>query len=203
MQRSIVVVDDFLDNVDEVRKAALALDYPLKHDRAYHGRNSSRRLLIEGLDQAVSALVGEHLRPIEPLHSYGNFRLTLDGDEGLADIHVDQSHWSGILYLSKPEDCQGGTDFFRHKKTNSDRIPMDLEGVKKAGFDSFEAMHRKLIMEDGKARDRWDHVMRVPMVYNRLVLLRPWLFHTSAPGFGDSIENGRLVYLLFFRPAGR
>jgi len=36
------------------------------------------------------------------------------------------------------------------------------------------------------------------MRFNRLVLLRPWLWHTSGPGFGDSIENGRLVYLMFF-----
>ena len=40
--------------------------------------------------------------------------------------------------------------------------------------------------------------MTVPMRFNRLVLLRPWLWHTSGLGFGDSIENGRLVYLMFF-----
>jgi hypothetical protein len=41
--------------------------------------------------------------------------------------------------------------------------------------------------------------MTVPMRFNRLVLLRPWLWHTSGPGFGDSVENGRLVYLMFFK----
>ena len=45
--------------------------------------------------------------------------------------------------------------------------------------------------------------MTVPMRYNRLVLLRPWLWHTAGPGFGDNLENGRLVYLMFFvRPQG-
>lgn len=40
--------------------------------------------------------------------------------------------------------------------------------------------------------------MTVPMRFNRLVLLRPWLWHTASPGFGDSMETGRLVYLLFW-----
>jgi hypothetical protein len=33
------------------------------------------------------------------------------------------------------------------------------------------------------------------------VLLRPWLWHTAGPGFGDSLENGRLVYLMFLDSA--
>jgi hypothetical protein len=36
------------------------------------------------------------------------------------------------------------------------------------------------------------------MRFNRLLLLRPWLFHTAGPGFGDKPENARLVYLMFF-----
>ena len=34
--------------------------------------------------------------------------------------------------------------------------------------------------------------------FNRLVLLRPWLWHTAGPGFGDRPENARFVYLMFF-----
>jgi hypothetical protein len=40
--------------------------------------------------------------------------------------------------------------------------------------------------------------MTVPMRFNRLVLLQPHYWHTSGEAFGDSIENGRLVYLMFF-----
>ena len=38
------------------------------------------------------------------------------------------------------------------------------------------------------------------MPSNRLFLLRPWLWHTAGRGFGDRLENGRLVYLMFFAP---
>jgi hypothetical protein len=200
MQRTILIVDDFLDNATQLREAALRLDYPARDDRGYHGRNSNKRILVEGIDGAVSRLVGEPLQPIDPMHSHGRFRITLDGEEGLSDIHIDQSHWSGILYLTPDEHCQGGTDFFRHIPTNSDRIPMDEAGVRAQGYDSYQALHEDVIQKDTKDRSKWEHIMRVPMRFNRLVLLRPWLYHTSAPGFGTSMDDGRLVYVLFFRP---
>ena len=31
-----------------------------------------------------------------------------------------------------------------------------------------------------------------------LVLLQPHYWPTAGPGFGDSLENGRLIYLMFF-----
>jgi hypothetical protein len=43
--------------------------------------------------------------------------------------------------------------------------------------------------------------MQAPMRFNRLIMLRPWLWHTAGTGFGDSMENGRLVYLMFFASA--
>ena len=203
MQRTILVIDDFLDNAAQLREAAMGLDYPHRDDRAYHGRNSTRRIFVDGTNEAVSRLLGEPLEPIDPLHSHARFRVTLEGEEGRADIHIDQSYWSGILYLTPDEFCQGGTDFFRHIPTNSDRMPMDETGVRAQGYDSYEALHRDVIEKDTKDRSKWQHVMRVPMRFNRLVLLRPWLYHTAAPGFGDSMANGRLVYLLFFRPKPR
>lgn len=43
--------------------------------------------------------------------------------------------------------------------------------------------------------------MSVPIRFNRLILLRPWLWHTAGAGFGDRLGNGRLVYLMFFAAA--
>jgi hypothetical protein len=44
------------------------------------------------------------------------------------------------------------------------------------------------------------------MRFNRLVLLQPHYWPTSGEAFGDSIEKGRLVYLMFFmrgQPSGQ
>ena len=64
-------------------------------------------------------------------------------------------------------------------------------------------MHADIIEKDSVDDSKWELTTRIPMRFNRLVLLRPWLWHTAGPGFGDTPENGRLVYLMFFQSAPR
>ncbi len=200
MPTSLIVVDDFLEGPDEFRAAALRLNYP-QQEGAFPGRNSLQRLDLPGLPEYVSHLTGERLKPMEPPGSFSKCRITLASDTGRGRVHVDPGYWSGILYLSRPQDCVGGTDFFRHKRTNTDRRPMTNEEVAALGYASYDDSHRDIIERDGMDESAWETTMTVPMRFNRLVLLRPWLWHTAGPGFGDSLENGRLVYLMFFAPA--
>jgi hypothetical protein len=195
---SVIIVDDFLEQAENFRAAALRLSYPEREGEYFPGRNSIQRLALEGLEQEISAIVREPLAPLTNLRSHAKCRIALAGDDQEARIHVDPSHWSGILYLSRPEDCRGGTEFFRHIETGMDRVPLGPEDLARAGFSSYDQLQREIMDRDVADRSRWECEMVVPMKFNRLVLLRPWLFHTSGPGFGDSIENGRLVYLMFF-----
>lgn len=200
MPTSLIVVDDVLPDADAFREAALRLTYP-PQDGAFPGRNSLERMEIDGLDGYVSQLTGERLRPMSPPGSHAKFRITLAADVGRGRVHVDPGYWSGILYLSRPGDCRGGTDFFRHRRTGTDRRPMNEQEVAALGYASYDEAHRDIIERDGLDEAAWETTMTVPMRYNRLVLLRPWLWHTAGPGFGDRLENGRLVYLMFFAPA--
>lgn len=197
MPTSIVIVDDFLARPHEFRAAALRLSYPPQQG-AFPGRNSQERLPLDGLLPEVSRILGEPLRLLDPPQSHAKCRITLAADTSRARVHIDQSHWSGILYLSLPEHCQGGTDFFRHKRTGSERAPLNPAELAAMGYDSIEAMHRDIIERDTLDENAWELTMRVPMRFNRLVLLRPWFWHTAGEGFGDRPENGRLVYLMFF-----
>jgi hypothetical protein len=191
------VIDDFLRNPEEVRAQALGLDYAV--GGRYPGLNSVQKLRIEGLDQVISTLVREPVRaPWTKDFSHGSCRVALASDDQEARIHIDQSHWSGILYLSRPEDCRGGTEFFRHKRTNTDRVPMDEQQLKATGYASYEELQKDILDKDALDRSKWEHTMTVPMRFNRLVLLQPHYWHTAGPGFGDSLENGRLIYLMFF-----
>lgn len=203
MQNTMLIVDDFLDNAVGLRQAALRLTYPRQEGGAFPGRNSLERINIEGLEAQVSRLLNEPLVPMSPPESHAKCRLTLAGDKGKGKVHIDPSHWSGILYLSRPEDCVGGTDFFRHIRTDSDRAPISREELAAHGYSSLEQMNQDIVQKDGLDDSKWELAMRVPMRFNRLVLLRPWLWHTAGPGFGDRPENGRLVYLLFFQSALR
>jgi hypothetical protein len=198
MFRSVLIVDDFLDNAEGLRQHALTLDYP-DLQGAFPGRNSLQRINIDGLDQIVSHLAGEPLVAIDPPESHAKCRITLASDVGRGKVHVDHSDWSGILYLSKPEDCRGGTQFFRHKRTNTSRAAITEAELAAMGYASVADMHRDIIERDGNDESAWDMTMEVPMEFNRLILLRPWLWHTAGPGFGDRIDTGRLVYLMFFK----
>ncbi len=200
MTTSLIVVDDFLPEAQRLREAALRLTYP-DQEGAFPGRNSLERLEIDGLPEYISQLTGERLKPMSPPGSYAKFRITLAADVGRGRVHVDPGYWSGILYLSRPEDCRGGTDFFRHRRTGTDRRPMTAEEVEALGYASFEEAHADIIERDGMDESAWETTMTVPMRFNRLVLLRPWLWHTAGRGFGDGLDNGRLVYLMFFAPA--
>ncbi len=196
MPTSVIIVDDFLEDPDPFRATALRLTYS-NEQGAFPGRNSVERINLEGLDQYASELVGEPLKAIGAPLSHAKCRITLANDKGRAHVHTDTSHWSGILYLSRPEDCRSGTEFFRHRATNSDRAPTNAAELAKMGFNSVDQVH-DIIARDSNNPDAWEPTMTVPMRYNRLVMLRPWLWHTAGPGFGDRLENGRLVYLMFF-----
>jgi len=193
----IFVIDDFLTDPEAVRAKALSLNYSV--GGRYPGLNSVEKINIQGLDQTVSALVHEPVHaPWDADFSHGSCRVALASDDKPARIHVDQSHWSGILYLSRPEDCRGGTEFYRHIPTNTDRVPMDPQGLKEIGYSSYDEMKRDILDKDVFDRSKWELTYTVPMRFNRLVLLQPHYWHTSGAGFGDSIENGRLIYLMFF-----
>ena len=197
MVPAFFVIDDFLRNAEEVRGQALSMTYAV--GGRYPGLNSKQKLRIERLDEVVSQLVRTPLKaPWTDDFSHGSCRIALASDDQEARIHIDQSHWSGILYLSRSEDCQGGTEFFRHKRTNTDRLPMDEETLKAAGYATYEELQHDILDKDALDRSKWEHTMTVPMRFNRLVLLQPHYWHTAGPGFGDSLENGRLIYLMFF-----
>ena len=199
----LIVLDDFLPNVDELRSRALKLNYSVQG--RFPGLNSAEKVNIPNLDEMVSQLVYERVRaPWTQDFSHGSCRLALAKDDRPGRIHIDQSHWSGLLYLSLPKDCQGGTEFYRHLPTGTDHVPLTQDGLRSAGYSSYEELKTQILEKDALDRSKWEHTMTVPMRFNRLVLLQPQYWHTSGKSFGDTVENGRLVYLMFFlRGPGR
>lgn len=200
MQQSLIILDDVLDNTDEIRRAALSLDYPEKSaNDMFPGRNSARRIRIKLLEDLAMRVTGERLVPT--CDNYGLCRVAFAGDQGRGGIHVDECHWSGIYYLSDDADCVGGTDFYRHRETGAEHAPYSHEHLRRWGYNSYEDFTSKVSGPQAKDPSKWEHLMQVPMRFNRLVLFRPWLWHNAGPGFGSNMENGRLIHTLFFNNA--
>jgi hypothetical protein len=204
MLLSLIVVDDFYANPEEMRAQALRLAYPEpKGTEPYPGRTSRESLLPPETDKLFAQILREPVAGNRAMF-HGHLRWSRAADTRNADVHVDPwCNWAGIVYLSRDADSrgQGGTEFFRHKASGADRAPLtDAEARDVFGMPDKSAVYNELIPRDGPHRDRWEPASTIPMKFNRCILFRPWLFHTSGVDFGTDMENGRLVQLLFFRP---
>jgi hypothetical protein len=195
----LFVIDDFLRDPEAVRKQALGLTYSVPG--RFPGLNSTEKIQIENLDHIISAMVHQPVHaPWAPDFSHQNCRLSLASDNDKpARIHIDPSTWTGVLYLSRTEDSIGGTELYRHLPTGTDRVPMDIAALSAAGYSTYQDMEEEILKKDAFDRSKWELTVSVPARFNRLVLIQPHYWHTAGPGFGDSVENGRLVYLMFFK----
>jgi hypothetical protein len=203
---SLLIIDDFLSDPYAARRAALSLEYdPAQQHGNFPGLNSSAPLDTAPIDAAVSRLLGVKLGPA-PGTQHGHCRITRKGAKGKSGVHIDPAAYSGILYLSRPEDCAkpdaGGTDFFRHKRTGLEAVPQDPVKIAASGYGDINALVEDVVNRDTTNPTKWERTMRVPARFNRLLLFSPWQLHNAAPGFGTAAEDARLVMLLFFGAAG-
>lgn len=200
MPPSFIMIDDFVADPHELRRQALNLGYDRSAKATganYPGTVSARALPIAGLDEHVSRLAGMALTGAAgTLH--GHCRLTLKGEAGQSGVHIDPAAYSGILYLTPPERCRGGTDFYRHRRTGLDAVPRTAERIAAAGYGDINALVEDVVNKDTRSPSRWEKSFSAPMRFNRLILFNPWMFHNSAAGFGTGLQDGRLVYLMFF-----
>ncbi len=201
MDISYLIIDDFYDDPYPVRDAALHTDYERRVGEVYYpGDNSVRSFEVDGLNEIVSRLVHEPVMRT-PDTAHCQFRLATAGAESRASlrIHVDgANYWSGIVYLTLPEYCRGGTEFYRHKGLGSDHAPLYDSEVAGSGYESCALFTQDLTRKDSNDKSNWEHLFTVPMRFNRCVLFRPWFWHTPGKSFGDREENARLVQMFFF-----
>lgn len=198
MPPSLIIQDDFLADPLAARRAALALGYDPQFKRGnYPGLLSTAPLPIDGLAAATSKLIGTPVAA-QPGTSHGHCRITQAGDKGLSGVHIDPCFYSGILYLSLPEHCRGGTQFFRHRRTGLERVPNDPLQMNAAGYDDINRLIEEVVNQDTLKPAKWERTLTIPMRFNRLILFSPWMFHNSGPGFGTTPGNARLVHLMFF-----
>lgn len=84
-------------------------------------------------------------------------------------IHKDLYNWAGIIYLTPDAPVESGTDIYLSTEINT----------------------------DDKEFFRWKKQNHIGNIYNRLVLFHSDEFHMSSRYFGNNMENGRLIQLLF------
>ena len=201
MKRSIIVVDNFHSNPNEVREFALNQKYPEPVDSyTYPGKNSDGDYYQSEVHQKFENILNRKLVPARP---NGYFRLSLEKDTYKQDVHVDPSwEWGAVCYLNSPEQCidEGGTSFWMHNKTKSETYPQTEEEAKYYNYSCPKEAWWTTVYGEGLDRSKWSRYFLSPMKYNRLILFRAHLWHSHNYNFGDTLHNGRLVQLFFFNP---
>lgn len=200
MDKSIIIVEDFYDDPLAVREMALSLQYPVAGEGStYPGKNSAVPILLPEAHTKLQEILGSNIAGT-PDMANGFFRISEQNDSHKQDIHIDPgSDWAAVWFGNLPQDCKGGTYFWQHKKYGFEWCPRTPEEGKRYGFNTYEEIREKIIYGDGLNRDLWNLTMAVPMRFNRLVLFRPWMWHSHGKNFGNSIQNSRLVQLFFLK----
>ena len=191
------VIDDFYNDPDRLVEAAL----DAQRDGASRG-NYAGVMTKEAFLSADQRDFFEKLLQQAPINAStelnGKIRFSKLGDPYTQHIHFDagNTHWSGVVYLSKEHPKVDGTAFWKHLRTGLEEIPRTLEGAHAAGFTTPEKVQR-FLQVDGVDESLWEKTLSIPYKYNRLVLFRPWMFHSPGPQFGESLESSRKVQTLF------
>lgn len=190
MRLNTLIVDDFYQNVDDVREFALSQDFSVKGN--YPG-NRTKSFATEGLREYLNNLI----RPVAGEITFwsddeynGAYQYTTQRDRSW--IHADSNTtWAALVYLTPDAPISGGTGLFRHKQTGLEVSPKLPNG------DTDKELLNSIYV-DSQDMTKWEMTDRLANKYNRLVMYRGDLFHMSLDYFGTNKENGRLFQTFFF-----
>jgi len=192
MRTNLIIVDDFYNNVDEVRKFALSQPFDVKGN--YPGVrtgcliNDSTR---ENIQKIVEPHGGKIVDWLESDEYTGSFQMATSRERTWVHsdnvnnsyLHDSPNYWGGVLYLNPDAPLEGGTSFYRSKVNKS---------IYNHNYDH--------LASDVYSQDmtKWDIATEVKNIYNRLILFRGDQWHSSSTYFGHDDETGRLTQVFFF-----
>jgi hypothetical protein len=192
-----IIIDGFLPDALAYRQRALA--QPFYDIRGPDGENY-KRISVQPTDEFAEPLAKALDIPVKI--GYSLLRLNYADELPNNAIHSDNSYdeFASVLYLNLPEQCQGGTAFWRHKSTGFASFPDQAE-AEAAGYD-YQHLFEILALSWNDS-DAWELLEVVPMQFNRLLVYSTRRFHSRYPfaAFGNTPETGRLIHVSFFSPA--
>lgn len=179
-----IVVDDFYSDSRRIRKAALGLKYIAPNPKGLGGL--AWRCDVPVSKEVVAGLEKAWGFKIKP--SRAEIRYTLESADEISQrrgiiCHSDAgvSEFTAVIYLSRPQDCIGGTAFFEHKPSGSKVHDLNANPV------------------DFRAINDWREYHCSDMKFNRLVTYPSNIFHgIKRPFFGKDIKSSRMIQSIRF-----
>ena len=175
MTINCIIIDDFLDEPDVVRKSIIVgglqqfgLEGNYPGARTLPAQPDYQEMIIKKLESIVGFKI---VRDPTDNSTTFSFSLSLEDDVGKGNVHQDWCHWSGVLYLTPNAPIESGTIVFKEDTRPNPK------------------------------NDDYNSLLTTTVgnIYNRLILFNGNLPHRcNLEGFGDSIETGRLTQHFFF-----
>jgi hypothetical protein len=187
--------DDVIPNPEGLRNWALST--PLSTIKGPDGELYSNVAKFDGntseyFGEVLAALLG---RPVRM--DYCGIRFDYAGE--MHDIHADSaySEYAFVLYLNPPDQCRGGTAFWRNKKYGWCALPTEKD-VRRMGKSPQRVL--KDLCDQAADELNWEKVHMADMKTNRLITYPTTQFHSRWPleGFGSTPDDGRLVAVGFY-----
>jgi hypothetical protein len=180
LRTNLIIVDDFYFNPNEVREFALKQEFKVRGN--FPGLRT-QSFINEATKNYLQAILKPHSGNITKWDDLdgltGSFEIATSFDRSW--MHTDHHNtWAGIIYLTPNAPVSGGTGLFKHKAT---------ESRKEEGKLNYESETQDLT--------KWELVDKIGNIFNRLVLYRSDLYHTSLDYFGKDKSDGRLFQLFF------
>lgn len=200
MLNRYLIVDDFYSNPDEIVTVALeSQKEEASPDGHQKGLLTTKYFLGQPLREIFQKLT---LEPsiVSSTDENGRILFTQRGEAPGFRVHCDSrlnTKWTGVVYLSSEYPDVEGTCFWRHRRTGLEVAPTTADGLARYGWGSFEELDTFMETE-GHDESLWEKTLVIPYKFNRLVLVRPWQFHSHGPAFGDSLKSARKVQTLYF-----
>lgn len=194
MNSNLIIVDDFLPNPQDVRERFKALEfYDMRGPDGEFYKHINVRNPMEFNDLLAKA-VG---RPVNQSMSLARINYAKENPNNA--IHSDNTFdtYAAVLYLSKPEDCRGGTAFWRHKKYGYEHLPTELD-IRKSGRSPRRVWDE--VSKSWNDETAWTQTQVAEMKFGRCIIYPSNRFHSRWPfsAFGTTPEDGRLIWVSFF-----
>jgi len=210
-----LVIDNVYRDPDYVRGLALSLAYR-REAGAYPGYLAFISISGNPMLELVNALMAEvlgHRVGFTPYYrdDFAFAVITKRGDEltdGQRKPHCDGfCAFAGLVYLNLPEQCAGGTSFWRHRRTGlelalgsegaAQRLALSKELQKEIEAEPADPGTGYLIASNAS----WEMTQVLKMKYNRFVFYSSNIFHSplyDERDFGDTLETRRLTQNFYF-----
>lgn len=203
--QQIIIDDNFFTDPEQMRKLFTNLEF-VENDNVLRGKICPMQFVNDDMLNYMQQLVGvpAGVTAFEFVPGSGSFILNQETDTPSRAVCVQypdlMTQWVGVVCLSNPPDPHF-LKFYKHNRTGWDGIPTDPSKLSEERLYSYEHVDTFIQFENHQWEEKWTETSRIELKQNRLILFRPWLFHSYADVYGDSNDTARLLQFFFLKPA--